>query len=275
MRECIRLKPDFYPPYINLGRLLEDAGQLGTAVTQWLALVNSLPTVNGDAVKHKLMALQQMGRVLESVNQDSAAEDALKQALDINSAQSRGHPALDRVAAAAMQVAGQFEGWEYVEAKTLMAGISPLSLANLADDPMFQLAQGLSICQGHDRDSQARRQLRPPGGGTAGRGKLRIGYVSSDLREHAVGFAMTDVFETHDREHFEIYAYYCGIKRTDPTQARIKNSVDHWLDINGLTDRAGRPEDRRGPDRHPRSISTATPRMRAPRCSRCGPRPSS
>ena len=26
-RECQRLKPDFFPAYVNLGRLLEDAGQ--------------------------------------------------------------------------------------------------------------------------------------------------------------------------------------------------------------------------------------------------------
>ena len=47
---------------------------------------------------------------------------------------------------------------------------------------------------------------------------------------------MTDVLEQHDREDFEIFAYYCGIKPTDATQARIKASVDHWPDINGMTD---------------------------------------
>ncbi len=66
--------------------------------------------------------------------------------------------------------------------------------------------------------------------------KLRIGYVSSDLRGHAVGFAMTDVVEQHDREKFEIFAYYCGISHTDSTQQRIMKSVDHWVDINGLSD---------------------------------------
>ena len=75
-----------------------------------------------------------------------------------------------------------------------------------------------------------------PGCDHASSRKLRIGYVSSDLREHAVGFGMTDVLETHDKQHFEIYAYYCGINRSDPTQVRIKDSVDHWLDINGLSD---------------------------------------
>ena len=32
-RESIRLKPDFEPPYINLGRVLEDMGQIGAAVS--------------------------------------------------------------------------------------------------------------------------------------------------------------------------------------------------------------------------------------------------
>ena len=54
--------------------------------------------------------------------------------------------------------------------------------------------------------------------------RLRIGYVSSDLREHAVGFAMTDVMEQHDRKSFEIFAYYCGINRPDATQERIKKA---------------------------------------------------
>ena len=235
LRECIRLKPDFYPPYINLGRMLEDAGQPGPAVAQWMALVGSLPAVNGDSVRHKLMALQQMGRVLEGLNQDGAAEDALKQALDINPAQSEviQHWIALRQRQCKWPV---IQGWEYVEAKALMAGISPLSLANLADDPMFQLARAYRYAKeaiGYPR-SQSRYAHPAPARRDAR--KLRIGYVSSDLREHAVGFAMTDLVETHDRAHFEIHAYYCGIKppRSDP--GRIKNSVDHWLDINGLSD---------------------------------------
>jgi predicted O-linked N-acetylglucosamine transferase (SPINDLY family) len=233
LRECIRLKPDFYPPYINLGRALEDTGQLGTAVAEWLTLVNSLPGLNGDSVKHKLMALQQLGRVLEGTHNDGAAEDALKQSLDINSGQSEviQHWIALRQRQCKWPVV---EGWEHVEAKVLVRHISPLSLANLADDPMFQLARAyryardtIGIPNSRRRDARPQRRESK---------KLRIGYVSSDLREHAVGFGMTDVFETHDRKHFEIYAYYCGISRSDQTQIRIKKSVDRWCDINGLSD---------------------------------------
>jgi predicted O-linked N-acetylglucosamine transferase (SPINDLY family) len=47
---------------------------------------------------------------------------------------------------------------------------------------------------------------------------------------------MTDVLEEHDKSTFETHAYYCGIDRIDPTRSRIRESVDSWFEINGLTD---------------------------------------
>jgi predicted O-linked N-acetylglucosamine transferase (SPINDLY family) len=235
LRECIRLKPDFYPPYINLGRALEDGGQLGAAIGEWLALVNSLPVVNGDAIKHKLIALQQLGRVLEATNNDATAEDVLKQALDINSNQPE--VAQHWIALRQRQCKWPvIEGWEYVEAKTLLQHISPLSLANLVDDPMFQLARACDYAKHAIGVPTLPSPRVAAPAGSAGPRKLRIGYVSSDLREHAVGFGMTELFETHDRNDFEIYAYYCGIDRSDATQQRIKNSVDRWVEIRSLSD---------------------------------------
>lgn len=235
-RECIRIKPDFYPPYINLGRVLEDAGLSGDAVIQWLALVNDTPMLNGTTVGHKVVALNQIGRVLEANFNDESAEDALKQSLEINLDQDEiiQHWLALRQRGCKWPI---ISGWDGVKRERLVAAISPLSLGNLTDDPMFHLASayhynrksvGVSPLAGPlvaAEDALRRRQER-----------LRIGYVSSDLREHAVGFAMTDVIETHDRQNFEIYAYYCGISRVDPTQTRTKAAADHWTDINGLSD---------------------------------------
>ena len=235
-REGIRLKPDFYPPYINLGRLLEDAGQDGAAIQQWLEMTGRLKEVNGETVKNKLTALQQAGRVLESHLLDGPAEDALKQSLDISVAQPEviQHWIALRQRQCKWPVAAE---WERAPASALMAGISPLSLANLLDDPMFQLARAWKYSREFIKPPSNPRSLPVHSPGLRRRsGKLRIGYVSSDLREHAVGFAMTDVFEQHDRDRFEIYAYYCGIERIDPTRLRIMNSADRWLDINGLSD---------------------------------------
>ncbi len=235
-RECIRLKPDFYPPYINLGRVLEDIGLAGDAVSQWLKLVNDLPMINGTAVMHKLVALHQIGRVLENNFNDEAAEDALKQSLEISLDQEEiiQHWIALRQRGCKWPVVS---GWENVKKERLIAAISPLSLANLTDDPMFLLAkaylynkQSIGLCP------SPRSSLSPADTAKRRHERLRIGYVSSDMREHAVGFAMTDVVEVHDRARFEIFVYYCGIKRVDSTQQRIKTAADHWLDINDLTD---------------------------------------
>jgi predicted O-linked N-acetylglucosamine transferase (SPINDLY family) len=47
---------------------------------------------------------------------------------------------------------------------------------------------------------------------------------------------MTDVIEQHNRENVEVFAYYCGINRTDATQQRIMQAADHWVDISNLDD---------------------------------------
>lgn len=236
LRAALGLKPDFMPAHINLGRLLEDDGQAGAAVSQWLALVTQTAAIDGSAVKHKLIALQQLGRVLETFQQDEPAEDALRQSLEINAHQ----PEVAQHWIALRQRQCRWPavlGSEHVDVQTLYAAISPLSLAALRDDPMFALARAFRYSR--ELTGRPRAPLAPPAAAeerAAERGRLRIGYVSSDLREHAVGFAMADVLETHDRDAFEVTAYYCGIDRPDPIQARARQSVDRWVDITRLSD---------------------------------------
>lgn len=234
-RECIRLKADFYPSYINLGRALEDSGKAGDAVIQWMELCKNLSSINGEAVAHKLTAMHQMARVLESVNSDQAAEDTLRQSLDINRHQVEEMQHFISLRQRQCKWPA-IDGWERVSRKDLLTGISSLSLANLADDPAFQLAKAYHYAKTVIGKPKPVRAWQASAAMRRERKKLRIGYVSSDLREHAVGFAMTDVMEQHNREHFEVFAYYCGIKRTDPTQQRIMKAVDRWLDINPLDD---------------------------------------
>lgn len=47
--------------------------------------------------------------------------------------------------------------------------------------------------------------------------KLRVGYLSHCLRRHSVGWLARWLFQDHDRDRFEIYAYMLGAKnRRDP-----------------------------------------------------------
>ncbi len=231
-QECIRLKPDFQQSYINLGRVFEDSGQTGEAVTQWLKLAQDLGGINGESVAHKLTALEQIARVLEAATNDAPAEDALRQSLDINPHQTKvlQHWISLRQRQGKWPVLAE---WDRVSRKHLLTGISSLSLQCLADDPMFQLATAYQY--GKKSIGMPPAMLHTPAA-RADRTRLRIGYVSSDLREHAVGFAMTDVIEQHNRENVEVFAYYCGINRTDATQQRIIQAADHWVDISNIDD---------------------------------------
>ncbi|MDB5507752.1 MAG: glycosyl transferase [Hyphomicrobiales bacterium] len=238
LRDAIRSKPDFYPPYINLGGFFERMGLADRAVAEWRGITDQLPSVHGDSVLYKTMALKQIGRVLESAQNDEAAEDALRQSLEINPEQTdvfqhwialRQRQCKWPVIAAVGQA----------KVSKVVAAISPLSLACHADDPIFQLANAYT----YNRKSIGIPDQAPIDWSTidpAARkpGPLRIGYVSSDFREHAVGFSMTDVLGLHDRARTEIFAYYCGIKTVDSTQLRIREATDHWCDISQMDDAA-------------------------------------
>jgi len=65
--------------------------------------------------------------------------------------------------------------------------------------------------------------------------RLRVGYVSGDYRHHAVAYFIAKVFEHHDRSRVELFAYSSGTVR-DRVTARLKGSVDHWVEIFGVSD---------------------------------------
>ncbi len=66
--------------------------------------------------------------------------------------------------------------------------------------------------------------------------RIRVAYVSSDLRSHAVGHLMAGLFEQHDRTRFEWHAYSLPPTTTDPVRSRISAAFDHFHDVSGWSD---------------------------------------
>ena len=65
-------------------------------------------------------------------------------------------------------------------------------------------------------------------------GKITIGYVSSDLRDHAVGRFMIGILEQHNRSKFDVHVFDNRANNTDTTAQRLKKLDTHWHDINAL-----------------------------------------
>ena len=68
---------------------------------------------------------------------------------------------------------------------------------------------------------------------TPGR-KLRIGYVSADLRNHSVAFFVEPIFARHDRSRVHVSVFSSGA--VDAVTARIRATVDQWFDISVMSD---------------------------------------
>lgn len=233
---AVALDADFFPGYINLGGLLERMGDAGAGVGQWQTLVNRLPQVSGAAVEHKLTAIKQISRVLLDNKRSMLAEAWLRQALDIRADQREvleQYTAL-RLAQCKWPV---IEPWDRADRKALMIGVSPLSMAAYTDDPLLQLATSARYIEAavDERQDAPEADRRNAPIDLEGR-RLRVGYISSDLREHAIGYLMAELFELHDKEKVEVFAYYCGKDPQGPMSERIMAAVEHWIDINPMDD---------------------------------------
>jgi predicted O-linked N-acetylglucosamine transferase (SPINDLY family) len=66
--------------------------------------------------------------------------------------------------------------------------------------------------------------------------RLRIGYLSSDLQEHAAAYLIAEVLELHDRERFEVFAYSYGPDDSSPMRRRLRAACEHFIDISGQPD---------------------------------------
>jgi predicted O-linked N-acetylglucosamine transferase (SPINDLY family) len=68
------------------------------------------------------------------------------------------------------------------------------------------------------------------------RDRVRIAYVSSDLREHPLARLMAEVFEQHDKSLFEITAISLGSAQESAVRARIKASIERFVDTQAMED---------------------------------------
>jgi predicted O-linked N-acetylglucosamine transferase (SPINDLY family) len=67
--------------------------------------------------------------------------------------------------------------------------------------------------------------------------RLRIGYVSGDLRRHPVGYFLQSVLRNHASDAVEVFCYSNNLKDDDLT-ASFQSEADHWRRLRGLTDEA-------------------------------------
>jgi predicted O-linked N-acetylglucosamine transferase (SPINDLY family) len=67
-------------------------------------------------------------------------------------------------------------------------------------------------------------------------GKVRVGFVSGDFRNHSVAYYIEPLLANYDRTKFEITLYY-SMAHEDAISQRLAKQADHWVNVASLDDR--------------------------------------
>lgn len=67
--------------------------------------------------------------------------------------------------------------------------------------------------------------------------RIRVGYFSADFHEHATTYLMAELFERHDRNRFELFAFSYGPEANDAMRSRVRAAFDQFIDVSHLSDK--------------------------------------
>lgn len=230
---AISLNPGFAHARINLGLTMERQGKPEKALEYWREVVNN-PEINQTAgLDMRTTALNHIGRLLEIQKDYAPAEEALALSLELNAQQPDAihhwfhlrqkqckWPILDNLPPG-------------ITKNQVIRSMSPLAALAHDDDPAFQMYIGEKIVR--EKFTYPVPALTEKGK-FYGHEKIRIGYLSGDLCTHAVGLLLPELFELHDRNQFEIFAYDYGREDGSPLRQRYKNIIENFTSIGALND---------------------------------------
>ncbi len=194
--QAITLHPDFPEAYCNLGAALRDAGQLDEAITACRHAIALKPEYP-EAYGTLASVLKDQGQIDEAI---AGFQKAIALKPDFPAAQSSLLLTLNyHPDFAASAVTEEHRRWSRQHA-----------------EPLTQFIQMHRNDRTHDR-------------------RLRIGYVSPDLRAHPVGRFLLPLLAHHDHDRFEVFGY-AHVPVPDAMTARLRSHADAWRSLVGLSD---------------------------------------
>ena len=108
----------------------------------------------------------------------------------------------------------------------------PFSLLSCIDDPSISM-KSAEIYSNH---RFPKTNILPKISHYHNHEKIRIGYFSPDFNNHPVSYLSAGLYETHDRNKFEVHAFSFGVDKKDEFNLRIKEAVDHFHDVRKMSD---------------------------------------
>jgi len=230
---AIKLEPNFIPAYLNLGVAYQMRGALTLAKKCYQRVLQAQP--NND------FALGNLAIILTEESDLTTAAQLYQQALTINPNNTiifyrfadllrqichwKNHDELVKELIARTEKHLKENNPDKLLSLTLnYFDIEPALHQLVAQNTSKIIAAKVAHLQEKKpfKINPVKRQNKP-------KKKLKIGYVSPDLRHHAVGILIKDIFQHHNREKFAVYCY--NLTTEDEVTATIKKGCDEYTDI--------------------------------------------
>jgi predicted O-linked N-acetylglucosamine transferase (SPINDLY family) len=231
-RKAIVQNPAFIEPRMNLGTLCERRGRPEEAVDTWRAIVDEIPDTPDNAPL-KLQAINNIGRLLENHKRLTEAESWLTRSLERD-------PDQPKVLTHWIHLRQKLCRWPVyqpfgnVTLEKMLECTSSLATLAASHDPAVQLAASQRYIDEKIPGAAPRAPLHAPEGYPHKR--MRVGYLSSDLCSHAVSILTAELYELHDREKVEVFAFSWSREDNSPLRARVVGAMDHYIRIDHMTD---------------------------------------
>jgi len=266
-RQALALAPDLAPAHLNLAQLLHQQGLPTAAAPHYQAVLRTRPqsveALHGlarvaiaqgqleraEPYLRQVLALQRdhsaaqfdLARLHEALGQPDAALAAYAQMQDIPLA---SQPLMTLSVA---YVRRQLADWQdyaqrwqdleeaietYLQDPLAAAPLTPLSLSVFPASPALHLRLNRAYAGHMQRRIEGLPAPPQPPTPAAPTDRLRVGYLSPDLRDHPVGVLLQGVFPFHQR----CAAYAYGLHhRADGVQARIQHHCHQYVDCSELS----------------------------------------
>jgi len=223
----LALKPDFYEVLYNCGNVLQDLGRHDEAITRYdraLALKSDYPD-----------ALSNRGNALVKLKRPDEAALSFARLLELAPDYGFAKGALLHAKMLCCDWEGLSGLAESIE-NDIRAGCK--SAEPFAHQAISRSAPALKRCA----EIFAAEKFPPAGirlwnGERYGNARIRLGYVSGEFYQQATSILMAELFERHDRNRFELFAFDNGRDDGSEIRGRIKQAFDEMVDITRLGDR--------------------------------------
>jgi protein O-GlcNAc transferase len=228
-REAICLKPDFATAHSNRGATLNELGRFAEAVTSFQAAIRLRPDY---ALAHSNLgnALRGQGFLLN-------AEKSFLEAIRLRSDFAEAHTNLGNV----LRDLGRLE--DAVASYRNAISFKP-DLAEAHSNLLFSLnylaafapEKALMEAKVYGAMVSARAERKFTTWRTDPRAaRLRIGFVSGDLRNHPVGYFLEGFFGALERCQFDLFLFATTSIQDELTN-RIRSHCNHWFPLYGKSD---------------------------------------